>query len=65
MEMIRKTIGLDASTLGEEAAAKDFSIQEKIARNDRTVLEMLEQRIEQFTKDPIDFLARISQRRRL
>ena len=65
LEMIRETVGLDASTLGEEAAAKDFSVQERIASNDRTVLEMLEQRIEQFTKDPIDFLAEIINERGL
>ncbi|MCS7127160.1 MAG: helicase-related protein [Thaumarchaeota archaeon] len=59
LEMIRETIGLDASTLGEEAAIKDFSIQAMIAKNDSRVLELLERRIEQFTKDPIDILARI------
>ncbi|MEM2932559.1 MAG: helicase-related protein [Nitrososphaerota archaeon] len=59
LEMIRETIGLDASTLGEEAAVKDFSIQAMIARNDKAVLDLLEKRIEQFTKDPIDILARI------
>ncbi len=59
LEMIRETIGLDASTLGEEAAPKDFSLQIMIARNDVKVLEILEQKIEQFTKDPIDVLARI------
>jgi len=59
LEAIRQTIGLDASTLGEEAKPKDFSIQARIARNDNKVLEELEQRIEQFTKDPIDILARI------
>jgi superfamily II DNA or RNA helicase len=59
LEMIRETVGLDASTLGEEAAPRDFSIQAMIARNDERVLEILEQRIEQFTKDPIDILARI------
>lgn len=59
LEMIRSTIGVDASTLGEEAAVKDFSIQERIARNDITVIEMLEKRIEQFTRDPIDYLSEI------
>lgn len=59
LEMIRETLGLDASTLGEEAAPRDFSIQAMIARNDARVLELLEQKIEQFTKDPIDILARI------
>ncbi|BAJ49895.1 helicase domain-containing protein [Candidatus Caldarchaeum subterraneum] len=59
LEMIRGTIGLDASTLGEEAAPRDFSIQAMIARNDERVLKILEQKIEQFTKDPIDILARI------
>ncbi len=59
LEMIRETVGLDASTLGEEAAPRDFSIQVMIARNDARVLEILEQKIEQFTKDPIDILARI------
>jgi superfamily II DNA/RNA helicase len=59
LEMIRSTIGLDASTLGEEAAPKDFSIQAMIAKRDEKVLELLERRIEQFTKDPIDILAKI------
>ncbi|MCS6784889.1 MAG: helicase-related protein [Candidatus Caldarchaeum sp.] len=59
LEMIRETIGLDASTLGEEAAIKDFSLQAMIARNDATVLDILEKRLEQFTKDPIDTLAKI------
>lgn len=59
LEMIRSTIGLDASTLGEEAAPKDFSIQAMIAKKDKKVLELLEKRIEQFTKDPIDILAKI------
>ncbi|MEM3490365.1 MAG: helicase-related protein, partial [Nitrososphaerota archaeon] len=34
LEAIRETIGLDSSTLGEEAAPKDFGIQEALARND-------------------------------
>jgi len=59
LEVIRSTIGLDASTLGEEAAPKDFSIQAMIAKKDKKALELLEKRIEQFTKDPIDILAKI------
>ena len=59
LEMIRETVGLDASTLGEEAAPKDFSLQSRIAKNDATVLEILERQLEQFVRDPIDILARI------
>ena len=59
LEVIRKTIGLDASTLGEEAIPKDFSDQYRIAGEDNTVLAELERRIEQFTRDPLDDLARI------
>ncbi len=59
LEMIRETVGIDASTLGEEAAPKDFSLQARIARNDRGVLSLLEKKIEQFTRDPLDVLAKI------
>ncbi len=59
LEAIRETVGIDASTLGEEAAPKDFSDQFRIADGDKTILEELEKRIEQFTRDPLDDLARI------
>ena len=59
LEAIRETVGLDASTLGEEAKPKDFSDQYRIVDEDNTVLEDLERRIEQFTRDPLDDLARI------
>jgi superfamily II DNA or RNA helicase len=59
LEMIRSTIGLDASTLGEEAIPKDFTEQKRIAAEDRGILSEIEKRIEQFTRDPLDDLARI------
>jgi SNF2 family DNA or RNA helicase len=59
LEAIRQTVGLDASTLGEEAAPKDFGVQEALARGDSTVLESLARELEQFTTDPMDALARI------
>jgi len=65
LEAIRQTIGLDASTLGEEAAPKDFSVQEALARGDETVLESLAREIEQFTTDPMETLARIIDERGL
>ena len=65
LEAIRQTIGLDASTLGEEAAPKDFSVQEALARGDETVLESIAREIEQFTTDPMETLARIIEDRGL
>ena len=59
LEAISETIGLDASTLGEEARPKDFSDQLRIANEDNTVIEDLERRVEQFTRDPLDDLAKI------
>ncbi len=59
LEAIRETIGLDASTLGEEAKPKDFSVQLRIAKGDKEILKLLEKRIEQFVRDPIDVLAKI------
>ena len=59
LEAIRETIGLDSSTLGEEAAPKDFGIQEALARNDQGILDLLSKELEQFTSDPRDTLARI------
>jgi hypothetical protein len=65
LEAIRETIGLDASTLGEEAAPKDFGIQEALAKNDQRVLDILSREIEQFTSDPRDILAMIMNERGL
>jgi superfamily II DNA or RNA helicase len=59
LEAIRETIGLDASTLGEEAIPKDFSEQRRIAAEDNMVLAEIEKRLEQFTRDPRDDLAEI------
>jgi ERCC4-related helicase len=59
LEAIRETIGLDASTLGEEAFPKDFEEQKRIAAEDATVLAEIEKRLEQFTRDPRDDLAEI------
>lgn len=56
---INQTIGLDASHLGEHAIPKDFSIYAKIAENDKSVLRLLEKKIEQFTDEPMDLLADI------
>lgn len=65
LEAIRQTIGLDASTLGEEAAPKDFGVQEALAKRDSSVLESLARELEQFTTDPMDALARIMDERGL
>jgi superfamily II DNA or RNA helicase/HKD family nuclease len=59
LEAIRETIGLDASTLGEEAAPKDFGVQEALAKGDASVLDTLARELEQFTTDPLDTLAKI------
>lgn len=59
LEAIRETIGLDATVLGEEAAPKDFGIQQALARNDQQMLEFLARELEQFTSDPRDILAKI------
>jgi len=59
LEAIRSTIGLDASTLGEEAAPKDFGFQEAIAKNDPTLLDAMTKELEQFTNSPMDALAKI------
>ena len=57
--LISGTIGIDSTTLGEEASPKDFGIQEAIARNDSKILDVLREKIQQFTKDPIETLADI------
>ncbi|MGC8558834.1 MAG: helicase-related protein, partial [Nitrososphaeria archaeon] len=49
LEAIRQTIGIDATTLGEEVAPKDFGVQEALARNDKSALESLEVELMQFT----------------
>jgi superfamily II DNA or RNA helicase len=59
LEAIRSTIGLDASTLGEEAAPKDFGFQEAVAKNDPTLLDIMTKELEQFTNSPMDALAKI------
>jgi len=59
LEAIRSTIGLDASTLGEEAAPKDFGFQVAIAKNDPTLLDAMTKELEQFTNSPMDALAKI------
>jgi SNF2 family DNA or RNA helicase len=59
LEAIKETIGLDATTLGEEVESKDFGIQEAIARNDPSALYALERELEQFTRSPMDTLATI------
>ena len=59
LEAIKETIGLDATTLGEEVESKDFGIQQAIARNDPTALYALERDLEQFTMNPMDTLASI------
>ncbi len=57
LEAIRETIGIDASNLGEQAEAKDFGIQQAIARNDPTILAQLTRDLEQFTTSAMDTLA--------
>ncbi len=65
LEAIRQTVGLDASTLGEEAAPKDFGIQNAIAKGDMTALDAIARELEQFTTDPMDALAKIMEERGL
>ncbi len=61
---IKRTVGLDASVLGgEEISPKNFADVEKIAAGDRRVLEELRERMEQFTRDPMDQLAKIIKER--
>jgi len=57
LEAIRTTIGLDASTLGEEAIPKDFGIQRALADLDGTILDALTRDLEQFTASAMDTLA--------
>jgi len=57
LEAIKETIGLDATTLGEEVESKDFGIQQALARNDPEALYALERDLEQFTMSPMDTLA--------
>jgi superfamily II DNA or RNA helicase len=59
LEAIRSTIGIDASTLGEEAAPKDFGFQQALAKNDPTLIDAMTRELEQFTNSPMDELARI------
>ena len=63
IDLISGTIGIDSTTLGEEASPKDFGIQEAIARNDPKILNVLREKIQQFTKDPIETLADIMNKR--
>ena len=57
LEAIRTTIGLDASTLGEEAMSKDFGIQRDLAKLDGKILDALTRDLEQFTASAMDTLA--------
>jgi hypothetical protein len=59
IDLISNTIGIDSTTLGEDASPRDFGIQEAIARNDPKILDVLMEKVEQFTKDPIETLATI------
>ncbi|MFQ1020509.1 helicase-related protein [Tardisphaera saccharovorans] len=59
LDAIRNTVGLDASTLGEEAGPKDFLVQEELATGKEGVLEDIARRLDQFTSDPMDTLAKI------
>lgn len=65
LEAIRETIGLDASTLGEEAESKDFGMYQTLAKNDPSALYALEKDLEQFTNSPMDTLANIMKERGL
>jgi hypothetical protein len=59
IDLISNTIGIDSTTLGEDASPRDFGIQEAITRNDPKILDVLMEKVEQFTKDPIETLAAI------
>lgn len=59
IDLISNTVGIDSTTLGEDASPRDFGIQEAIARNDPGILDVLMEKVEQFTKDPIETLASI------
>ena len=59
IDLISNTVGIDSTTLGEDASPRDFGIQEAIARNDPKILDVLMEKVEQFTKDPIETLASI------
>lgn len=63
IDLISGTIGIDSTTLGEDASPRDFGIQEAIARNDPKILDVLREKIQQFTKDPIETLADIMSKR--
>ena len=63
IDLISGTIGIDSTTLGEDASPRDFGIQEAIARNDPKILDVLRDKIQQFTKDPIETLADIMNKR--
>jgi hypothetical protein len=66
LEAIRQTVGLDASVLGEEAIPKNFVLLvEKISGEDCSVIRLLEQQMEQFTRDPRDALVEILKERGL
>jgi superfamily II DNA or RNA helicase/HKD family nuclease len=59
IELISQTIGVDSTTLGEDAAPRDFGIQEAIARNDPKILETLKEKMDLLSQDPMDTLSRI------
>jgi superfamily II DNA/RNA helicase len=63
LEAIRTTIGLDASTLGEEAIPKDFGIQRALADLDTKILDSLARDLEQFTASAMDTLANMMKER--
>lgn len=63
IDLIRDTIGLESTTLGEDTPPRDFGIQEAIARNDPRILDVLKEKIEQFSKDPMETLAEIMQKK--
>jgi superfamily II DNA or RNA helicase len=66
LEAIRQTVGLDASVLGEEAIPKNFVLLVgKISGEDQSVIRLLEQQMEQFTRDPRDALVEILKERGL
>ena len=63
LDAIRATIGIDATTLGEEADPKDFGLQIEMSKGNFSAIEKLSRELEQFTSDPLDTLAKIIQDR--
>lgn len=59
IELISQTIGVDSTTLGEDASPRDFGIQEAIARNDPKILEMLKEKMDLLSQNPMDTLTKI------